>query len=80
MTYPKIIYADTDLVCGEEPNAQHQKYIRSDLVLRMSGEHERRCMECGALLTGKRPHAMYCGDKCKWTAWDKKHPRLKTPA
>lgn len=29
-TFPNTIYADTDLVCGEEPKEGHQKYIRAD--------------------------------------------------
>lgn len=32
MNYPETIYADTDLVCGEEPKENHPKYIRADLV------------------------------------------------
>ena len=28
MNYPEIIYADTDLVCGEEPKEGHEKYVR----------------------------------------------------
>ena len=32
MKYPETIYADTDLVCGEEPKEGHAKYIRADLV------------------------------------------------
>jgi hypothetical protein len=30
MNYPTTIYADTDLVCGEEPKEGHQKYVRCD--------------------------------------------------
>jgi spore coat protein CotH len=30
MNYPKEIYADTDLVCGEEPKEGHEKYVRAD--------------------------------------------------
>ena len=32
MKYPETIYADTDLVCGEEPKEGHAKYIRADLA------------------------------------------------
>lgn len=32
MNYPNAIYADTDLVCSDEPNGSHEKYIRADLV------------------------------------------------
>lgn len=32
MTHPEIIYADTDLVCGEEEKEGHERYIRADLV------------------------------------------------
>jgi len=34
MNYPSEIYADTDLVCGEEPKEGHEKYVRAD-------EHEK---------------------------------------
>jgi hypothetical protein len=30
MKYPIIIYADTDLVCSEEPNILQQPYIKAD--------------------------------------------------
>jgi len=30
MNYPKIIYADTDLVAGEEQKEGYQKYVRAD--------------------------------------------------
>jgi hypothetical protein len=30
MNYPKEIYADTDLVCGEEPKEGHEKYVCAD--------------------------------------------------
>ena len=30
MNYPTTVYADTDLVCGEEPKEGHQKYVRCD--------------------------------------------------
>lgn len=29
MNYPSEIYADTDLVCGEEPKYGHEKYVRA---------------------------------------------------
>lgn len=32
MNQPETIYADTDLVCGEEPKEGHTKYVRADLV------------------------------------------------
>ena len=32
MNYPKEIYADTDLVCGEEQKEGHEKYLRADEV------------------------------------------------
>ena len=30
MNYPKEIWADTDLVCSDEPKESHEKYIRAE--------------------------------------------------
>lgn len=32
MIFPDIIYADTDLVCGEDQKDGYEKYIRADRV------------------------------------------------
>lgn len=32
MNYPKQIWADTDLVCDDEPHENWQKYYREDFV------------------------------------------------
>lgn len=32
MNFPKVIYADTDLVCGEEPKDANERYIRANLL------------------------------------------------
>lgn len=36
MNYPSTIYADTDLVCGEEHKEGHRKYLRADEVEAMT--------------------------------------------
>jgi endogenous inhibitor of DNA gyrase (YacG/DUF329 family) len=34
-----------------------------------------KCVVCGTQKLTKRSDTVYCSKRCKWVAWDKRHPR-----
>jgi len=36
---------------------------------------ELKCPECKKKFEKKKVNQKFCGSKCRWQAWNKKHPR-----
>lgn len=34
------------------------------------------CLHCNSPIKNPRPNKKYCSQKCKWEAWNNKHPRI----
>lgn len=35
-----------------------------------------RCRECGDEFRQRRPWQKFCGKKCRWSNWNRNHPRV----
>lgn len=37
----------------------------------------RNCKQCGKVFSTNKSNKEYCHSKCRFKAWEKKHPRIK---
>lgn len=48
-----------------------------DIAIEGKGGHDRRCLNCGALITSPNPRKVTCSDACR-QAWSRKLRQAKT--